>query len=78
MIPAVAAAAYVAFQNQSTLDKNAYKSVKGPTITHQGNKWVCNGKIYEKHGQVLTCGNASWVGVQDKDVKGIILRDSIS
>ena len=78
MIPAVAATAYAAFQKQSTLNENALKSIKGPIITHQGSKWVCNRKIYEKHGQVLTCGNASWVGVQDKDVKGIILRDSIS
>lgn len=32
MIPAVAAAAYTAFQKQSTLNENVLKSIKGPQL----------------------------------------------
>ena len=79
MIPAVAAASYAAFQEQGNrLQTKKFKAVTGPTVTKQGSTWVCNGKVYKKTGEILTCGSASWVGIKDEDVRGIILRDSIS
>lgn len=79
MIPKIAAAAYAQFQNQSrTLNAQKLNTVKGPAVIKEGNSWVCNGKTYKKQGSILTCGSASWVGVTDDEVKGIILRDSIS